>query len=442
MPPTETAKPPRDLAPREGSLPQRRHECAAWHYPGTNGGVRDHGRRGRGDQGAGHRPVRQAVPRGRVHRARLRLPPSRGERWSAAPDRAHRRSARRLAGRHRVRPTLPEVDPARVAIWGFSLSGGHIFPVAARNPRLAAAIAQTPNADGPAAAPTRCATEATRDVALHRPGLLDALGGLVGREPLLVPLAGEPGTVALLTTPDALDGDRALNPDNRYPDWQQEVAARSALRFSFYRPGRDASRVRCPLLVLVCDQDQSRRPARRPRRQARAPRRARPHARRALRALPRRPRTGRRGRAVIPAPAPARAPAAARTRQIELSAGTIDYEDTGGDGPTIVLLHGLMMDASLWEDVIADLSADHRCVAPTLPLGAHRHAMHADADLSLPGSRGSSRSSSTASTWATSRSSATTPAARSSSCSPATAPPASAGSCSSPATRSTTSRPA
>jgi len=71
--------------------------------------------------------------------------------------------------------------------------------------------------------------------------------------------------------------------------------------------------------------------------------------------------------------------------QIELSAGTIDYEDTGGDGPTLVLLHGFLMDASLWDDVIADLSADHRCVAPTLPLGAHRHAMHADSDLSLRG---------------------------------------------------------
>ncbi|WP_326824635.1 alpha/beta fold hydrolase [Streptosporangium sp. NBC_01756] len=71
-------------------------------------------------------------------------------------------------------------------------------------------------------------------------------------------------------------------------------------------------------------------------------------------------------------------------KEIELSAGTIAYEDTG-EGPTLVLLHGLMMDASLWENVIADLSADHRCVAPTLPLGAHRHAMHANADLSLAG---------------------------------------------------------
>jgi pimeloyl-ACP methyl ester carboxylesterase len=72
-------------------------------------------------------------------------------------------------------------------------------------------------------------------------------------------------------------------------------------------------------------------------------------------------------------------------RKIEQSTGTIGYEDTGGDGPTIVLLHGLMMDASLWDGPFADLSADQRCVAPTLPLGAHRHAMNADADLSPPG---------------------------------------------------------
>jgi pimeloyl-ACP methyl ester carboxylesterase len=68
---------------------------------------------------------------------------------------------------------------------------------------------------------------------------------------------------------------------------------------------------------------------------------------------------------------------------LELSAGTIDYLDTGGDGPTVVLLHGLLMDASLWDEVIADLSIDHRCVAPTLPLAAHHHPMHDDADLSL-----------------------------------------------------------
>jgi pimeloyl-ACP methyl ester carboxylesterase len=71
--------------------------------------------------------------------------------------------------------------------------------------------------------------------------------------------------------------------------------------------------------------------------------------------------------------------------RIELSAGTIEYEDTGGDGPVVVLLHGLMMDASLWDGPIAGLSAGHRCVAPTLPFGAHRYPASAGADLSLPG---------------------------------------------------------
>src|SRR6266700_7567427 len=71
--------------------------------------------------------------------------------------------------------------------------------------------------------------------------------------------------------------------------------------------------------------------------------------------------------------------------EIELSAGAIDYVDTGGEGAVLVLLHGLLMDTSLWDGVVAELSVDHRCVVPTLPLGAHRHAMHADADLSLRG---------------------------------------------------------
>ena len=68
--------------------------------------------------------------------------------------------------------------------------------------------------------------------------------------------------------------------------------------------------------------------------------------------------------------------------EIDLSAGTLDYLDTGGDGPAVVLLHGLLMDSSLWDGPIADLSTDHRCIAPTLPLGAHRHSV--SGDLSLP----------------------------------------------------------
>ncbi|NUR26948.1 MAG: alpha/beta hydrolase [Catenulispora sp.] len=154
---------------------------------------------------------------------------------------------------------LPGVDPARIAVWGFSASGGHVFNVAARNPRLAAAIAQTPNAGGLAA--TRAAMRYQSPGASLRltvRGIRDAIGGLFGRAPLLVPLGGARGEVAVLTTPDVADAQRALDPERRHDEsWLQQVAARSVLRLVTYRPGRAARRVECPLLVMVCDDDKS-----------------------------------------------------------------------------------------------------------------------------------------------------------------------------------------
>ena len=85
-------------------------------------------------------------------------------------------------------------------------------------------------------------------------GLLDAIGALAGRAPRLVPLAAAPGTVAVLTTPDSAQGDIALGGSG---EWQREVAARSALRLTVWRPGRGAARAACPLLVVVADEDTS-----------------------------------------------------------------------------------------------------------------------------------------------------------------------------------------
>ncbi len=231
-------------------------ECVAWHYPGSNGAcvimaggfavtkepATDLFARRFNDAGYSvlafdyrHLGESGGQPRlvGRVHEQIAD--------WHAAIEFA---------------ATLAEVDPGKLAVWSFSASGGYIFNIAAREQNVAAAIAQMPNADGPAAA--RNAARYQQPSAMLRftgRAILDAIGSLAGREPRLVPLTGERGTVALLTTPDSLDGNRALNPDNRYPDWQQAVAARSALRLGFYRPGRYAAKVRCPLLVVVCDQD-------------------------------------------------------------------------------------------------------------------------------------------------------------------------------------------
>ncbi|MBD9724989.1 alpha/beta hydrolase [Streptomyces caniscabiei] len=69
---------------------------------------------------------------------------------------------------------------------------------------------------------------------------------------------------------------------------------------------------------------------------------------------------------------------------IELSAGTIDYQDTGGEGPVIVFSHGLPMNETQWRKVVPLLDG-YRCVLPRLPLGGHRRPMRADADLSHRG---------------------------------------------------------
>lgn len=69
---------------------------------------------------------------------------------------------------------------------------------------------------------------------------------------------------------------------------------------------------------------------------------------------------------------------------VELPAGPIEYEDTGGTGPPIVLSHGVPMDSRVWRKVIP-LLPGLRCITPTLPLGGHRYPMNPDADLSQRG---------------------------------------------------------
>ena len=57
--------------------------------------------------------------------------------------------------------------------------------------------------------------------------------------------------------------------------------------------------------------------------------------------------------------------------------------DTGGDGPVVVLLHGVLMGGTLWDDVVDQLRGRYRCIVPELPFGAHRTPMPDDADLTL-----------------------------------------------------------
>ncbi|MFD9124447.1 alpha/beta hydrolase [Kitasatospora sp. NPDC059571] len=247
--------------------------CAAWHYPGSNGGCVIMA----GGTSVTKEPATDLFA-ARFNDAGFAVLAFDHRRFgeSGGTPRQIVRFDEQAADWHAAvayAATLPDVDPDRISLWGFSLAGGHVFRVAAAHPHLACAIAQTPLVDGRALAPHALRSMTPLAVlGLFGRGLADALGSLVGRPPLLVPTAGARGTVASLTTPDAMDGDRALDPERRHTGWERTVAARIALQLGGYRPGRHASRIRCPLLVVVCDQDLSTLPGPALRAARRAPR--------------------------------------------------------------------------------------------------------------------------------------------------------------------------
>lgn len=237
-------------------FPSADGQCAAWHYPGENGAcvVMAAGLAVTKEPGTDRLAKRFQDAGYHVLAFDYRCL---GE--SSGTSRQLVRFRDQLADYHAAvdfAATLPGVDRDKLAIWGFSASGGHALVIAARHPRVAAAIAHAPAVDGLHAmrnalrymtpqAFTRLISRAT----------VDTVGGMFGRQPLLVPLAGERGAVAALTTPDSRNYVRALNPGNRYPEWRQAVAARSAVRIGFYRPGRHAKHIRCPLLVVAYSDD-------------------------------------------------------------------------------------------------------------------------------------------------------------------------------------------
>ncbi|GAA4386570.1 alpha/beta fold hydrolase [Tsukamurella soli] len=69
---------------------------------------------------------------------------------------------------------------------------------------------------------------------------------------------------------------------------------------------------------------------------------------------------------------------------VDLPAGRIHYAETG-TGPPVVLLHGLLMNRTVWDGVIDMLPSGFRYIRPDLPLGAHPEPLDPDADLSLRG---------------------------------------------------------
>ncbi|MBN1374881.1 MAG: alpha/beta hydrolase [Dehalococcoidia bacterium] len=148
--------------------------------------------------------------------------------------------------------SINEIDPSMIALWGTSLSGGHVIVTAARDNRIACVSAQCPLLDGLAAAEEqrdhiglkhvfRMAGHAQRDL----------VRSWLGLSPHKIPIVGKPGTVALMADVNAWKTFEELAPD----DYINESCARIAIRMDKYRPINQMDKIHCPVLLQICDRD-------------------------------------------------------------------------------------------------------------------------------------------------------------------------------------------
>lgn len=148
--------------------------------------------------------------------------------------------------------SIPGVDADRIALWGCSLSGGHVMVAAARDHRIAAISAQCPMLDGAASSRMVAQQQGYKTLfGLAAAALIDVARAGMGQPPYYVPLIAPPGELAAMATADAYTGCSAIVP----PSWRNEVAARLFLSLPLYRPIRYARDVECPALLMTCERD-------------------------------------------------------------------------------------------------------------------------------------------------------------------------------------------
>jgi uncharacterized protein len=147
---------------------------------------------------------------------------------------------------------LDGVDPEKIVVWGTSWSGAHAVYAAAADPRIAAVISQAADFDGLRTLNRiREYAGIAQQVRLTWFGLTDMIGSVRGREPLMIPIVGAPGTLAALSTEESEPGMRAI----AGPTWRNEYTARAVFAEWTNRAIAKMDRVRCPVLVQIADRD-------------------------------------------------------------------------------------------------------------------------------------------------------------------------------------------
>lgn len=150
--------------------------------------------------------------------------------------------------------SLPGADADRVVAWGTSFSGGHVITLAATGTKLAAIIAQVPHVSGPAAVRVKGIVSGLR---LIPAAIEDTVRAALGRQPRYISSVGNPGGLAVLTSPDAIPGLIRLEQQSGLDGTEhpQTVAARIVARIGLYSPGRKAAAVKCPALIQIARTD-------------------------------------------------------------------------------------------------------------------------------------------------------------------------------------------
>lgn len=144
----------------------------------------------------------------------------------------------------------PELDPARIALWGTSFGASHVVATAASRPGIAAAVVQCPILKGRAPALASGLGHLLRFTVPIMSDLARAAMG-VGRR--YVQIVGRPGELAFVNRPGAYEGWMSVVPEG--VDFDGRVPAGAAIGMLFYDAASKASRVRCPLLVCVSDRE-------------------------------------------------------------------------------------------------------------------------------------------------------------------------------------------
>lgn len=148
--------------------------------------------------------------------------------------------------------SLKQINPAKVALWGTSLSGGHVLVTAAKDKNIACVAAQCPLLDGGEAAEAQLHLVGIKHIfKMAGHGQRDLVRSWLGLSPHKIPIVGKPGTIALMADMDAWNAFEELAPD----DFVNEACARIAIRMDKYRPINQLDKIHCPVLLQVCDYD-------------------------------------------------------------------------------------------------------------------------------------------------------------------------------------------